>query len=194
MSDRNILNMEDDIVIFDTSQEQISAIVDKIIEKTSEEELKIALIDVLGRFDCFTDNPHLLGKPIRDPEIQERFFVWLNEEIRDRLGKVASAGVKSLDLYNEMQEDITLPFILIVIHEIKDMELSKNSEMIKAMLNDDNAGVYFLAFSKESKEDADLGIDMNMFKSMSYSDFERLISGSSPTGGDVETTTETEEK
>ena len=191
MSDRNILNMEDDIVIFDTSQEQISAIVDKIIEKTSEEELKIALIDVLGRFDCFTDNPHLLGKPI---EIQERFFVWLNEEIRDRLGKVASAGVKSLDLYNEMQEDITLPFILIVIHEIKDMELSKNSEMIKAMLNDDNAGVYFLAFSKESKEDADLGIDMNMFKSMSYSDFERLISGSSPTGGDVETTTETEEK
>lgn len=179
MSDRNIINMEDDLMIFGCGQEQVSELTDKITKMTSPDEMKLVLIDSIGRFDCFYNDPHLLFQPIQDYEEQRMFFEWLNKEIRRRLEAIAKEHLHNLEEYNQKCSEDKIPFILVVIHEVTDVKLSENVEMARALLYDDNAGVYFIVFTKASKEELDLGTDLNMFKVMEYDDALTLISSES---------------
>ena len=175
MSDRNILNMEDDLIVFGTDQEQISALVDTITELTSEDDMKLVLIDSIGRFDCFYNNSHLLVQPISDAEEQRLFFEWLNKKIRERLELLAGENLTYLEQYNNDYPDNKLPYILIIAHEVTDLNLSENIDVQRALLYDDNAGVYFLVFSKAAREDLKLETELNMFKLMKYDEVLSLI-------------------
>lgn len=176
MSDRNILNMEDDTLVFECEQELINRITNIIIQKTSEDEMKLVLIDFKGRFDCFTDDPHLYIPPIKDWEKQVPFFDWLYAEIRQRLEMLAKEGLTNLEQYNDAHPEEKQPYILVLLSEIDDMDLQKNTSLVRSLLNDDNAGVYFIAFSEGTREDSKLGTDLNLFKTMEYEELAKMLS------------------
>ena len=168
MGDINNLNMDSDLLVYGCEQEEIEQLADALLRDQYQEEMRVIIIDPGYRLLAYPQSSNLLCPPLRDEREIERALEQLQMTIHQRLDLLASKREKYLHRFNECYPEERLPFITVIVTEVKDLDVSKNSLLQSILLNDDNAGVYFLALTAYSVEELGLGMDSLMFNAKSF--------------------------
>ncbi|WP_082820851.1 DNA translocase FtsK [Secundilactobacillus collinoides] len=113
----------------------INSLLISLLYKATPAELRLLLIDPkaveLAPYDKL---PHLLAPVISDPQAAAAALKWAVNEMDDRYDRLAAAGVRNIEQYNERAElteeySLKLPYIVIVIDELADLMMMASSEV-----------------------------------------------------------------
>ncbi len=101
-----------------------------ILFRSSPDEVKFILVDPKRvELTAYNNIPHLLTPVIVDPKKVVSALKWATHEMDERYKKLAEAGVKNIDGYNELAGIAAMPNIVIVIDELADIMLFAPSEV-----------------------------------------------------------------
>lgn len=101
-----------------------------ILFRASPAEVKFILVDPKRvELTGYNDIPHLLTPVIVEPKKVVSALKWACAEMDNRYKRLAEAGVKNLDAYNELAGFQALPSIVIVIDELADIMLFAPAEV-----------------------------------------------------------------
>jgi S-DNA-T family DNA segregation ATPase FtsK/SpoIIIE len=101
-----------------------------ILFRASPAEVKFILVDPKRvELTGYNDIPHLLVPVIVDPKKVVSALKWATHEMENRYKKLAEAGVKNIDGYNELAGLAAMPSIVIVIDELADIMLVAPGEV-----------------------------------------------------------------
>lgn len=113
----------------------INSLLISLLYKATPAQLRLLLIDPkaveLAPYDGL---PHLLSPVISDPQAAAAALKWAVKEMDDRYDRLAAAGVRNVEQYNDRAEltgDYAqkLPYIVIVIDELADLMMMASSEV-----------------------------------------------------------------
>ncbi len=113
----------------------INSLLISLLYKATPAQLRLLLIDPkaveLAPYDGL---PHLLSPVISDSKAAAAALKWAVKEMDDRYDRLAAAGVRNIEQYNERAEltgnDVQkLPYIVIVIDELADLMMMASSEV-----------------------------------------------------------------
>ncbi len=113
----------------------INSLLISLLYKATPADLRLLLIDPkaveLAPYDKL---PHLLAPVISDPQAAAAALKWAVNEMDDRYDRLAAAGVRNIEQYNERAElteeySLKLPYIVIVIDELADLMMMASSEV-----------------------------------------------------------------
>ncbi|ANZ63894.1 hypothetical protein AYR62_07185 [Secundilactobacillus paracollinoides] len=113
----------------------INSLLISLLYKATPADLRLLLIDPkaveLAPYDKL---PHLLAPVISDPQAAAAALKWAVNEMDDRYDRLAAAGVRNIEQYNERAElteeySLNLPYIVIVIDELADLMMMASSEV-----------------------------------------------------------------
>lgn len=113
----------------------INSLLISLLYKATPAQLRLLLIDPkaveLAPYDGL---PHLLSPVISDPQAAAAALKWAVKEMDDRYDRLAAAGVRNIEQYNDRAEltgDYAqkLPYIVIVIDELADLMMMASSEV-----------------------------------------------------------------
>lgn len=113
----------------------INSLLISLLYKATPAQLRLLLIDPkaveLAPYDGL---PHLLAPVISDPQAAAAALKWAVKEMDDRYDRLAAAGVRNIEQYNDRAEltgDYAqkLPYIVIVIDELADLMMMASSEV-----------------------------------------------------------------
>lgn len=112
----------------------INAFLSSLLFRNSPEELNLILVDPKRvELTGYNDIPHLLTPVIVEPNKVVSALKWACAEMENRYKKLASAGVKNIDGFNELSGFMAMPNIVIVIDELADIMLFAPSEVEDAV-------------------------------------------------------------
>lgn len=98
--------------------------------RASPAEVKFILVDPKRvELTGYNDIPHLLTPVIVEPKKVVSALKWACAEMDNRYKRLAEAGVKNLDAYNELAGFQALPSIVIIIDELADIMLFAPAEV-----------------------------------------------------------------
>ncbi len=98
--------------------------------RASPAEVKFILVDPKRvELTGYNDIPHLLTPVIVEPKKVVSALKWACAEMDNRYKRLAEAGVKNLDAYNELAGFQALPNIVIIIDELADIMLFAPAEV-----------------------------------------------------------------
>jgi len=98
--------------------------------RASPAEVKFILVDPKRvELTGYNDIPHLLTPVIVEPKKVVSALKWACAEMDTRYKRLAEAGVKNLDAYNELAGFQALPSIVIIIDELADIMLFAPAEV-----------------------------------------------------------------
>ncbi|MFC6253834.1 DNA translocase FtsK [Secundilactobacillus hailunensis] len=113
----------------------INSLLISLLYKATPAQLRLLLIDPkaveLAPYDGL---PHLLSPVISDSKAAAAALKWAVKEMDDRYDRLAAAGVRNIEQYNERAELTDndaqkLPYIVIVIDELADLMMMASSEV-----------------------------------------------------------------
>ena len=177
MGDINILNMESDLLVYGCTQEGIEHLVSLLLQDKYQHEMQVLILDPSYKLLVYPDAPNLLRRPVRDTCCLDNALEWLQTTIWQRLDLLASRREKYVHSFNEHFPEEKLPYITVVVIEMRDLEISRSTFLQRILLNNDNAGVYFLALTELSVDELDLGVNNLMFNAMPFQELLNLIAG-----------------
>lgn len=103
----------------------INTLITSILFKAKPTEVKFILIDPkMVELSVYNDIPHLMVPVVTDAKRAASVLNWAVQEMEKRYGLIAQAGVRNMDGYNKLFEDIQekqLPSIVIIIDELADL-------------------------------------------------------------------------
>jgi S-DNA-T family DNA segregation ATPase FtsK/SpoIIIE len=105
----------------------INSILVSLLYKASPEKLRLLLIDPkVVELSPYQSIPHLVTPVVTDPKRATASLKWAVEEMERRYQLFAQEGVRDLARYNKVVaqktgEEITLPYIVIIIDELADL-------------------------------------------------------------------------
>jgi S-DNA-T family DNA segregation ATPase FtsK/SpoIIIE len=105
----------------------INSLLVSLLYKASPEKLRLLLIDPkVVELSPYQSIPHLVTPVVTDPKRATASLKWAVEEMERRYQLFAEEGVRDLARYNKVVgqktgEEITLPYIVIIIDELADL-------------------------------------------------------------------------
>lgn len=105
----------------------INSLLVSLLYKATPNQVKLLLIDPKTvEMAPYQDLPHLLAPVISDPAAAAAALKWVVEEMEQRYQRLAAAGVRNLEGYNQKAAEhgdygLQLPYIVIVIDELADL-------------------------------------------------------------------------
>jgi S-DNA-T family DNA segregation ATPase FtsK/SpoIIIE len=105
----------------------INSLLVSLLYKASPEQLRLLLIDPkVVELSPYQSIPHLVTPVVTDPKRATASLKWAVEEMERRYQLFAAEGVRDLARYNKVVaqktgEEITLPYIVIIIDELADL-------------------------------------------------------------------------
>ncbi|MTV82622.1 DNA translocase FtsK [Secundilactobacillus folii] len=149
----------------------INSLLISLLYKATPAELRLILIDPkaveLAPYDGL---PHLLSPVISDPKAAAAALKWAVGEMDDRYERLAAAGVRNIEQYNEraeLTEDYgqKLPYIVIVIDELADLMMMASSEVqdyiVRITQKARAAGIHLLIATQRPSVDIVTGVIKN---------------------------------
>ncbi len=113
----------------------INSLLVSLLYKASPSEVKLVLIDPKAvEMAPYHDLPHLLAPVISDAKAAAAALKWLVNEMEERYQRLAAAGARNLEAYNEKAKaageyGLQLPYIVVVIDELADLMMAAASEV-----------------------------------------------------------------
>ncbi|NCC80907.1 MAG: DNA translocase FtsK [Clostridia bacterium] len=105
----------------------MNSIIASILFNASPDEVKLIMIDPkMVELTVYNGIPHLITPVVTDPKKAASALRWAVKEMENRYMLFSSAGVKSIEVYNENAEksgedDKKLPYIVVLIDELSDL-------------------------------------------------------------------------
>ncbi|WP_281164809.1 DNA translocase FtsK [Liquorilactobacillus sicerae] len=113
----------------------INSLLISLLYKTTADQVRWLLIDPKAvELAAYHDLPQLLAPVISDPAAATASLKWVVEEMEDRYQRLASAGVRNIESYNQkaaehQQFGLQLPYIVVVIDELADLMMVASSDV-----------------------------------------------------------------
>ncbi len=99
----------------------VNGIIMSILLNASPDEVKFVMVDPkMVELAQYNDIPHLLSPTITDPKKAAAALNWVVGEMEARYKKLAKAGVRNIQGYNE-KDDNKMPYIVVIIDELADL-------------------------------------------------------------------------
>lgn len=113
----------------------INSILVSLLYKAKPSEVKMILIDPKAvELAPYNAIPHLLSPVISEPKAASEALKWAVNEMEERYQKLAAAGVRNIQRFNEKAEErgeygLKLPYIVIVIDELADLMMVASNDV-----------------------------------------------------------------
>lgn len=113
----------------------INSLLLSILYKATPQQVKLLLIDPkaveMAPYDAL---PHLLSPVISDPKAAAAALKWVVTEMDERYEKLAAAGVRNIEQFNDRADaneepGLKMPYIVIIIDELADLMIMAASEV-----------------------------------------------------------------
>ena len=113
----------------------INSLLLSILYKATPQQVKLLLIDPkaveMAPYDAL---PHLLSPVISDPKAAAAALKWVVTEMDERYEKLAAAGVRNIEQFNDRADaneepGLKMPYIVIIIDELADLMMMAASEV-----------------------------------------------------------------
>jgi len=113
----------------------INSLLLSILYKATPAQVKLLLIDPkaveMAPYDAL---PHLLSPVISDPKAAAAALKWVVTEMDERYEKLAAAGVRNIEQFNDRADandepSLKMPYIVIIIDELADLMMMAASEV-----------------------------------------------------------------
>ncbi|NLB51563.1 MAG: DNA translocase FtsK [Syntrophomonadaceae bacterium] len=99
----------------------LNSIIISILYNTSPDELKLVFIDPkMVELTVYNGIPHLLTPVVTDPKKASIILKWMVNEMEKRYKMFAEKGVRDINRYNQITDEI-MPYIVIIIDELADL-------------------------------------------------------------------------
>lgn len=100
----------------------INTLITSILFKARPDEVKLVLIDPkMVELSNYNGIPHLLTPVVTDSKKAASALNWAVQEMERRYEVFATAGVRDISRYNDLNKDEQLPLIVIIIDELADL-------------------------------------------------------------------------
>ena len=113
----------------------INSLLLSILYKANPQQVKLLLIDPKAvEMAPYDGLPHLLSPVISDPKAAAAALKWVVTEMDQRYEKLAAAGVRNIEQFNDRADandepGLKMPYIVIVIDELADLMMMAASEV-----------------------------------------------------------------
>ncbi|WP_220729483.1 DNA translocase FtsK [Apilactobacillus zhangqiuensis] len=113
----------------------LNSLLISLLYKATPAQLKMILIDPKAvEMAPYDKLPHLLSPVISDPKQASAALKWSVKEMDERYEKLAAAGARNIEQFNQMAEKTgeytkKMPYILIVIDELADLMMVASNEV-----------------------------------------------------------------
>ena len=146
----------------------INSMLVSLLYKATPTELKLLLIDPKAvEMAPYHDIPHLLAPVVSDPQAATASLKWAVNEMEERFERLAAAGAKNIESYNEKAEEngdygLKMPYIVIVIDELADLMMVASSEVqdyiIRITQKARAAGIHMIIATQRPSVDVITGV------------------------------------
>ena len=146
----------------------INSMLVSLLYKATPAELKLLLIDPKAvEMAPYHDIPHLLAPVVSDPQAATASLKWAVNEMEERFERLAAAGAKNIESYNEKAEGngdygLKMPYIVIVIDELADLMMVASSEVqdyiIRITQKARAAGIHMIIATQRPSVDVITGV------------------------------------
>lgn len=113
----------------------INSLLLSILYKANPRQVKLLLIDPKAvEMAPYDGLPHLLAPVISDPKAAAAALKWVVTEMDERYEKLAAAGVRNIEQFNDRADandepGLKMPYIVIIIDELADLMMMAASEV-----------------------------------------------------------------
>ncbi|MFC6289136.1 DNA translocase FtsK [Levilactobacillus angrenensis] len=113
----------------------INSLLLSILYKATPQQVKLLLIDPKAvEMAPYDGLPHLLSPVISDPKAAAAALKWVVTEMDERYEKLAAAGVRNIEQFNDRADandepGLKMPYIVIIIDELADLMMMAASEV-----------------------------------------------------------------
>ncbi|MDT6980879.1 DNA translocase FtsK [Levilactobacillus zymae] len=113
----------------------INSLLLSILYKANPHQVKLLLIDPKAvEMAPYDGLPHLLSPVISDPKAAAAALKWVVTEMDQRYEKLAAAGVRNIEQFNDRADandepSLKMPYIVIIIDELADLMMMAASEV-----------------------------------------------------------------
>ena len=113
----------------------INSLLLSILYKATPQQVKLLLIDPKAvEMAPYDGLPHLLAPVISDPKAAAAALKWVVTEMDQRYEKLAAAGVRNIEQFNDRADAndepaLKMPYIVIIIDELADLMMMAASEV-----------------------------------------------------------------
>ncbi|MEG0679429.1 MAG: DNA translocase FtsK, partial [Carnobacterium sp.] len=149
----------------------INSILVSLLYKANPSEVKLILIDPKAvELAPYNAIPHLLSPVISEPKAASEALKWAVNEMEERYQKLALAGVRNIQRFNEKAEEhgdygLKLPYIVIVIDELADLMMVASSDVQDSIVRITQkaraAGIHLLVATQRPSVDVITGTIKN---------------------------------
>ncbi|MGB3161143.1 MAG: DNA translocase FtsK, partial [Carnobacterium sp.] len=149
----------------------INSILVSLLYKANPSEVKLILIDPKSvELAPYNAIPHLLSPVISEPKAASEALKWAVNEMEERYQKLALAGVRNIQRFNEKAEEhgdhaLKLPYIVIVIDELADLMMVASSDVQDSIVRITQkaraAGIHLLVATQRPSVDVITGTIKN---------------------------------
>lgn len=149
----------------------INSILVSLLYKAKPSEVKLILIDPKAvELAPYNAIPHLLSPVISEPKAASEALKWAVNEMEERYQKLAAAGVRNIQRFNEKAEEhgdhgLKLPYIVIVIDELADLMMVASSDVQDSIVRITQkaraAGIHLLVATQRPSVDVITGTIKN---------------------------------
>ena len=149
----------------------INSILVSLLYKAKPSEVKLILIDPKAvELAPYNAIPHLLSPVISEPKAASEALKWAVNEMEERYQKLAAAGVRNIQRFNEKAEEhgdygLRLPYIVIVIDELADLMMVASSDVQDSIVRITQkaraAGIHLLVATQRPSVDVITGTIKN---------------------------------
>ncbi|KRM72891.1 DNA translocase FtsK [Lacticaseibacillus brantae] len=113
----------------------INSLLTSLLYKATPQEVRLLLIDPKAvELAPYNGLPHLVSPVISDAKAAAAALKWAVDEMENRYERLAAAGVRNLEQYNDKARErgdfgLVLPYIVIIIDELADLMMIAASEV-----------------------------------------------------------------
>lgn len=129
------------------------SIIKSLINRSTPEQLKLALIDPKRvEFNRYKEDPHLYCPILKEPSVIAKALDDLMKEVEDRFKKFMEANARDIDEYNAMSSE-KLPYIILLADEfadVIDMDKSSSDRIIRIAQRSRAAGIHLILATQRS--------------------------------------------
>lgn len=159
-SKKSTCNKIGNLLLLNCDDEKKIELVNVLLKYNSPKDLKLILCNFEPlTFSCYDGIPHLLNPIVKDFNNFKKTLHNLKDEMEKRFNLLISKQLKSIEEYNNKFSSDELDFQIIIIDEIYNLLLDKETydTLIEILMNCKTVGIKLIFFSKFNKKNLNLG-------------------------------------